>query len=79
MPDDLGPTCHFDGESSHPCGKCIAASCQSQVDDVCSHDTSLELEVKDVDRCATGQSCGSVDSKLKACLDASCASVCALK
>jgi hypothetical protein len=79
-PDDLGPTCHFDGETTHPCGQCMAASCRSQIDDACSHDTSLELNVKYIDQCGRGQACSSLlDSKLEACIKASCASVCNVK
>ncbi|WP_394830286.1 hypothetical protein LVJ94_27635 [Pendulispora rubella] len=84
---ELGPTCHFEGESS-TCGKCIARSCQTAVNGCCG-DSSCKNSLSTLDGCAQngGLDCALLQSygygtpttamqKLGACVSGSCASAC---
>lgn len=80
-PDDLGGTCHFEGETTNACGECIASSCQTSVDSCCE-DSICRESLSLLDRCASGGGCSSVFNSwismksISACVKASCASVC---
>ncbi|HVH47153.1 MAG TPA: hypothetical protein VM925_32650 [Labilithrix sp.] len=74
-PSGLGQTCHFSGDDSSPCGICIAANCQTQVNACCGNDDCAS-ELATIDACATGSSCSgltSTSADLATCVASSCA------
>jgi hypothetical protein len=74
-PSGLGGTCRFSGDDSSPCGMCIAANCQAQVNTCCGDDWCAS-RLGALDECATGSSCtslASTDRALAECVAASCA------
>ncbi|AKV04116.1 hypothetical protein AKJ09_10779 [Labilithrix luteola] len=82
-PDDLGGTCHFQGETTNACGECIASSCRMVVDTCCG-DESCRTSLSSLDTCASGGGCSSlVDASasmaklLAVCVKSSCSNVCA--
>jgi hypothetical protein len=84
-PAGLGPTCRFDGDQSTACGKCIAASCQSKIDDCCNEDMCVNYDLPRLDACAAKGSCrpiydtstyGRIFEGIRACVKASCAVEC---
>lgn len=81
-PDDLGATCHFDGETTNACGKCIAASCQMTVDTCCGNE-SCRASLSALDTCASGGGCSSLfvasssmGKLLASCVEGLCSDVC---
>jgi hypothetical protein len=84
--DDMGPRCHFDGESATACGICVAEACQDIID-ACCGDAGCAPKLDALDACAgeeseDGGSCvalrtasGEIAS-LSACVEAACGEVC---
>lgn len=80
----FGGTCHFQGDTTSPCGECIAKSCQAAVNSCCN-DHACSGVLSSLDRCGltsvctlddpSGGSSGTADA-LRACVASSCNGVC---
>lgn len=82
-PPDNGARCRFDGDDTTACGKCIAASCQSQVNKCCDDQYScLKTEMPKVDACSRGEGCSSLSTSsysggpIATCIQSWCATPC---
>jgi hypothetical protein len=71
---NAGDYCHFRGEDT-PCGACLLASCQSEVNAACKDESVLSM----MEQCAAAgdEACGKIpNSDVATCLKAHCPALC---
>lgn len=78
-PGSIGSACKFKG-TDKPCGQCIAASCQAQVNACCVASGCKDRGMQAVDACAQGVSdqciSYSLSDPLQTCIEMSCGKEC---
>jgi hypothetical protein len=80
--DDLSGSCHFAGESTTSCGKCIQRSCQNEVNGCC-RDSTCDKTLQELDTCAVSGSADacapllqSTQAGLGGCVSSHCSDPC---